>query len=203
LKLERWRILLTFITGVSLALFSSSLGASAEPNRGRNSVLLFGGPMMKGHFPGDAIIPFGSGFDRRMIFGAAFQHEYARFENGVSLGAEAGFAGRTGPDFSGEIWGGASISHVGWSFGSLTISPSLVVGLSAVNKAVGIERQREGAKGDARLLFYLAPELQFRIAALPGVALVYRIHHRSGAWHTLGNMRDATNSNVIGLKIDF
>jgi len=202
---ERGR-LARFLTGMivaAIAVFSSSPAAIAGSERSRNSVLLFGGPMMKGHFPGDAAIPFGSRFDRRMIFGAALQHEYARFENGVSLGAEAGFAGRTGPDFSGEIWGGASISHVGLTFGQISISPSLVVGLSAVNKAVGIERQREGAKGDARLLFYLAPELQFRTAALPGVALVYRIHHRSGAWHTLGNMRDATNSNVIGLKIDF
>ena len=159
--------------------------------------------MMQGHFPGDSIIPFGSGFDRRMIFGAALQHDYARFENGVSLGVEAGIAGRLGPELSGEVWGGVSASHVGLSLGNITISPSLVVGLSAVNEAVGIERQRERRNGDARLLFYLGPELQFRTATLPGVALVYRIHHRSGAWHTLGNMRDGSNSNVIGLKIDF
>ncbi|RST87341.1 hypothetical protein EJC49_05930 [Aquibium carbonis] len=191
------------LLGALTVLFWLSPDAFAGNERSRNSVLLFGGPMMQGHFPGDAIIPFGSRFDRRMILGAALQHDFVRFENGVSFGTEAGVAARVGPDVSGEVWGGVSATHVGPTIGPITISPSLVVGLSAVNKAVGIESRRRGAKGDARLLFYLGPELQFRSSALPGVALVYRIHHRSGAWHTLGNMRDATNSNVIGLKIDF
>lgn len=171
---------------------------------GDMALTVYGGALMEGHFPGSAMIPFGSGFDERYLAGVAASREFKRFSNGITLGAEAGLAARLGPDTSFEAWAGASIGHTGFTFGAVNIAPSLVVGLSAVNKTVGIERRREEFRGgDGRVLFYLGPEVAFTHQSHPNVSLVYRIHHRSGAWNTLGGMRDAYNANIIGLRYKF
>lgn len=190
------------ITGALLALAMSTGLASAD-EQSRTKLLLFGGALMQGHFPGSAIIPFGSGFDGNYIVGGAVSRPVYRFAHGVSVGVEAGLAARFGRDFTGEAWAGVSLGHEGWSIGPVTVAPALVVGLSAVTAASGIEARRAGANGDASFLFYLGPEIALRHKSLPNVELVYRIHHRSGAWHTLGNMRDAYNANVIGLRFAF
>jgi hypothetical protein len=65
------------------------------------------------------------------------------------------------------------------------------------------ERLEAESGGDATLLFYLAPELNFSLAAYPNAELFWRLHHRSGAWETLGDMDGAANANVVGARVGF
>jgi hypothetical protein len=41
------------------------------------------------------------------------------------------------------------------------------------------------------------------LANLPNTELVFRIQHRSGAYGTLGAMKEGNNANVIGIRQRF
>jgi len=53
------------------------------------------------------------------------------------------------------------------------------------------------------MLFYLGFDLAFALASLPDTELVLRIQHRSGAYGTLGAMKEGNNANVIGIRQRF
>jgi hypothetical protein len=75
-------------------------------------------------------------------------------------------------------------------------------GFSAVTNAMpGREGSNESERnGDATLLFYLGPELNLSLVSRPNVEIFWRLHHRSGAWGTLGDMHGAANVQTVGLK---
>ena len=186
----------------TLLWLAGSAAADELPND--RSLMLFGGAMVvKGHMPGTALLPFASGLEGNYIAGAALQQNFRRFDNGLTIGGEIGLA-RFGRELSGEAWAGVSLGHVGYKWGGLNIAPSLVIGLSAITKPIGMEVIRAAARGgNPHLLSDSGPELAFTHDSHPNISLVYRVHHRSGAWNTLGGMRDAHNANVIGLRIGF
>lgn len=169
-----------------------------------DKITIYGGTLMRGVFPGDALIPFGSGFDGNGIIAASAQRTLYRFDNGVQFGVEAGLAARFGDKLTGEAWAGGSIGHRGWSLGKFTFAPAVVAGFSAVTDTTGIEAIREAARGgNATFLFYLGPEIAVRHEKFPNVELVYRLHHRSGGHGTLGNMHEGANANLLGLRFAF
>ena len=55
----------------------------------------------------------------------------------------------------------------------------------------------------AKLLFYLGFDLAFALTKLPDTELVFRIQHRSGAYGTLGAMKEGNNANVVGIRQRF
>ena len=182
---------------------NSVAGFASDVLRPDQKVFLFGGVMVEGTFPGWTNIPFAGGLENNYIVGGALDTKLASY-GGFDFGVEVGTAGRFGDGASAEIWGGPSVHYRGFSIGSLTISPGLVFGLSAVTDAIGIERQREiDNSGNATLLFYFGPELAFRFKQLPNVEFVFRTHHRSGAEGTLGNMREGANANIFGVRFHF
>ena len=124
---------------------------------------------------------------------------------GFGLGIEAGLAARLGEGASGEAWAGVVGRYDGFVIAdTLRITPALTVGLSVVTGTMGIEARREReVGGSATLLFYLGPELDFSLVDHPNVEVFMRIQHRSGAWETLGNLRDGANANVIGARWTF
>ena len=77
-------------------------------------------------------------------------------------------------------------------------------GLSYVSDShEGREKRLEAqAEGDARMLFYLSPELDFRRSPDARYSFFYRLHHRSGAWNTLG-MEGGSNANIFGVRMRF
>ncbi len=123
-----------------------------------------------------------------------------KIDGEVGLGARGGVA-----PLSAELWAGLAFSHHGMDLGHVRLSPGIVIGLSAVTKAMGQEviHENEEPDGDAHLLFYLGPEIALSTASHPNVELVFRIHHRSGLLGTLGNLRGGHNANTVGLRIGF
>jgi len=118
------------------------------------------------------------------------------------LGGEVGVAGRFGTDSSAEIWGGLSIRTAPIPIGNIGfLTPGIVIGLSAVTNTIGEERIREiTTGGNAALLGYIGPELAFTFREMPNLAIVYRLHHRSGGFGSLGGMREGHNAQVLGLR---
>ncbi len=148
------------------------------------------------------------------IVGGAYQRDFLQFNSGLLVGAEVGFADRFGHYSiccdtivysnrvvqSAEFWGGASFRSQGLAlFDTIKVAPGFVFGLSLISNPIGQEGERQIAHdGSAKLLFYLGFDLAFALTKLPNTELVFRIQHRSGAYGTLGAMKEGNNANVIG-----
>lgn len=157
----------------------------------------FGGRMMAHVYN-----PFG-GWEDNYYLGAGYQRLWGD-PNGFRYGGEVGVTGRFGQESSLEGWAGV-VGRYDWTLGPVRAGASLTFGLSAVtNTLVGRERESEEFHdGNAALLFYLAPELNLSLAEHPETELFLRLHHRSGAWETLGNMAAGADAGVVGLRWHF
>lgn len=170
-----------------------------------NAVFVFGGRFHTRYFQW-GFVPFATNYEDNYVLGAGYQHFFLNLDNDVRIGGEVGIAGRFGSDRpSGEVWAGIVTRYDGWTFDNIRISPSLTFGLSAETGTVGWEAHHvsEWTGGDATLLFYLSPELNFSSVDNPNIDYFWRIQHRSGAWGTLGNMGDGANATTVGIRYHF
>jgi hypothetical protein len=198
-----------FRAAAAVAFLAASLyGAmAAERIRHEQSLYLFSGALLTGTFPGWTNVPFAGGIEGNYLVGAAYDRRLFDLGKGFDVGYEVGLAGRFGDGSasSAEFWGGASFRYKGWRIGKLQITPRLVIGLSAVTGTIGIEKKREADRGgNATLLGYMGPELDFKLPdRWPNVELVFRTHHRSGLFGTIGGMFEGANATTVGLRFDF
>ncbi len=169
-----------------------------------NAVFAFGGRYTTGNM-GQSLNVFNVGYEDNGIAAVGFQHFLPWRGWGFSVGGEAGVGARFGEDFSGELWGGVVFRHVGVTlFDALTVSPAFTAGFSAVTKAMGVEAKREISHGgDATFLGYLGVEVDVSSPRWPNGEVFWRLHHRSGAFGTFGNMGEGANANVVGLRRRF
>jgi hypothetical protein len=194
---------------------------ASQPNL-KQSVFVFGGRTNSGNL-GSTFV-FGAGapeqkFYDNYILGAAYQRDFFQFNSGILVGAEVGFADRFGHYticcdsivysdsvvHSAELWGGISFRHQGIAlFDAVQISPGFVFGLSAISNPIGQEAEHQIVhQGSAGVLFYLGFDLAFALTHSPDTELVFRIQHRSGAYGTLGAMKEGNNANVVGIRHRF
>ena len=195
--------------------------AEFDPLIKPDSIFVFGGVMSTGGLGSTEIFNYnirGIKYDNYIV-GGAYNHDFYRLGYGFTLGGEIGIADRFGHYAvccdtvvksssilnSGELWGGARISHSGIVlFDSIRIGGAMTTGFSLTTDSIGRERQREiNLHGNARFLVYLGPELSFSMIGRPDLELVYRVHHRSGSNGTFGNMREGYNANVLGIRYSF
>jgi len=153
------------------------------------------------------------------IAGAAYQRDFIQLNGGLFIGGEIGLADRFGHYKiccdtivysssvlqSAELWAGMTFRHQGVTlFDAVRISPTFVFGLSAISAPIGQEGEHQIVhKGSAKLLFYLGFEGAFSLPSHPDTELVVRVHHRSGAYGTLGGLNEGNNANVIGIRQRF
>lgn len=197
------KIVLKIAVAAMAFLHLDTASGTANPYDQPQSVMFFGGVMVDENMHNAANV-FGADYEDNALFGVGYQIFPFRLEQ-FSLGLEAGLAGRFGPNTSGEIWGGVVGRHDGFQLGPVRLSPSFTFGISHVsNSQKGRERDHEQERdGNARTLFYLGPELSFSAETLPNTEIFWRLHHRSGAWGTLGDMHGGSNANVLGVRYKF
>lgn len=147
--------------------------------------------------------PF-EGWEDNYYLGGGYQRLWGD-HNGFRYGGEVGVTARIGPESSFEGWAGV-VGRYDWQvFDLFRAGVSLTFGLSAVsNTLVGRERASEAFhEGNATLLFYLSPEINFSLVDHPETEVFLRLQHRSGAWQTLGGMAAASDAGVVGLRWHF
>jgi hypothetical protein len=82
------------------------------------------------------------------------------------------------------------------------MSIGLAAGFSGITNPTDLERQREYEhSGNSKLLFYFSPELAFAFRDLSNVEIVFRLHHRSGLYGTLGRMREGSNTHAVEVAL--
>ena len=212
------------VTGYLEADYSyllSPFKLASQPNL-KQSVFGFAGRTNSGNL-GDTFV-FGVGAPQRIFYdnyivGGAYQRDFLQFNSGILVGAEIGLADRFGNykvccdtvtysnavTHSAELWGGVSFRHQGVAlFDWVRISPGFVFGLSAVSSPIGQEGLHQiDNRGSAAVLFYLGFDLAFALTSLPDTELVFRLQHRSGAYGTLGGMKEGNNASTIGIRQRF
>lgn len=183
-----------------LALAADCPAAASDVLFRKDSIFLFGGIHSTGNL-GQSLNPFDR-HDDSYLAGAAYARDFVPLGSHVLLGGEIGAAARFGNRGSAEFWAGPGVRLRPIPIGeAIAIAPAVVVGLSAVTRPNDIERQREIARnGDATLLFYLAPEVALLIKQWPNIEVVYRLHHRSGLYGTLGRLEEGSNAHVLGVR---
>ena len=197
------RSLSAISTAILMAAGSPVLAAEQYGRVADNAAFVFGGALTADDL-GRSASPLTVDYDGNGILGAGVQSYFFDYE-WVQVGGEVGLAFRFGQGTTGEVWAGSVARLDPLKLGNdLRITPSITVGFSVVSDAqVGREADQEREyEGDAGVLFYLGPEISFSFRE-DAPSIFWRLHHRSGGGKTLGNMKGATNANVIGVRHQF
>ena len=205
----------------SLSYLLTPFKLASQPNL-KQSVFGFAGRMDSGNLGSTFLYGYGAPeriFYDNYIIGGAYQRDFFQFNSGLLIGAEVGLADRFGHYSiccdtivysnsmvqSAELWAGASFRTNGIAlFDAVKVSPGFVFGLSFISNPIGQEGEHQIVHhGSAKMLFYLGFDLAFALASLPDTELVFRIQHRSGAYGTLGAMKEGNNANIVGIRQRF
>ena len=200
-RVDQLRVVSAFASAL-VAASSMAYASEAKPTVSDKAVFGFGGVVTA-----DDDNPFTFSYEDNFVLGLGYQRFlYDWNQDRLNLGIEVGLAGRFGDRNSAELWGGAVARYDGLVlFERVRISPAFTFGLSAVTDTLeGREEHSEISEdGDATLLFYMGPELNISLPSHPEIEVFARVHHRSGAWGTLGDMHGAANASVIGFRRRF
>lgn len=198
----------TLLKGMMLLLIgmlapAHVFGAATETQR-TQAVHVFAGRYTRETTGGSANL-FKAKYENNYSVGLAYSRDFRPIATRGATGGEAGLAARFPERLSGEIWGGFYLRHIGIPIlRTVLVKPSLTLGLSLVDRAIGMERERQRRRdGDVRLLYYFGPELSFSAMRNSEWEVVCRLHHRSGGMRTLGNMTEGHNATTIGLRRRF
>lgn len=166
------------------------------------SVAVFGGSYTTGDF-GQSFNPAAVPYEDNYVLGIGVRQQEPVPEDGIVVGWEVGGAVRAGESTSAEVWSGPYLGHDGIELGdAVKLSPSLTFGLSAVTGSMGTEQRRALSDGGSpELLFYLSPEIALSSSQDSDTEVFWRLHHRSGAWGTLGG--GSANATTAGLRQHF
>jgi hypothetical protein len=138
------------------------------------------------------------------MVGVAFSRQAATLFGRISVDPEIGIAKRFGNMDEMEFWGAIYLrySDFPWSERLRTS-----VGLSTgINIATGVsEFERNRAKDDigARVMHYFAPEITFGLPEYPDIDLVFRFHHRSGAFGLFNRVGGGAHYATVGVRFHF
>lgn len=198
LTLRRWLVAAGLLAAPYSATPARAFDVLLTPQPMDEAAFVFGG-MMISH----ASNPF-DGFEGNYFIGGGYQRLWGS-PDGFRFGGEVGLAGRFGQATTLEAWGGIVGRYDVRVLDTVRVGASLTFGLSAVTGTQpGREQWSEDLYGgDATLLFYLAPEINLSLVDQPDKEVFVRLHHRSGAWTTLGGMAGASDALVGGLRVHF
>jgi hypothetical protein len=166
----------------------------------KDSITVFGGVYTTGNM-GETFNPFAN-HDSTYLVAGAYRREFIKLPWNIVLGGEIGLGLRFGTGSYGEIWAAPTVRLVGIPLGNVaSMSIGLIAGFSGITNPTDLERQREYEhSGNSKLLFYFSPELAFAFRDLPNIEMVFRLHHRSGLYGTLGRMREGSNTHAVGVR---
>ena len=143
-------------------------------------------------------------FGDSYLIGVNASRRVATLLDVVDIEAEAGIAKRFGVVDEAELWGALFFRYSNFPWNSYVRTTVAVS--TGLNFATGIaERERENARSGAgdRMLHYLAPEITFARPSRPDQELVFRFHHRSGAFGLISDVGGGVHFGTVGFRQRF
>ncbi|MEM9910648.1 MAG: hypothetical protein AAF922_07665 [Pseudomonadota bacterium] len=136
------------------------------------------------------------------IYGLALSKRMWTIFKVIDVEPELGFAIRTGEEDAEEIWAALyfRFDQFPWRE-TLYTSIAISTGLNYATRVTQLERDRAGA--DQKLLHYLSPEISFALPKYEQYELVFRFHHRSGGYGTIGGADGGAQYGTVGFRLRF
>lgn len=157
-------------------------------------------------FLNDHIPPWDWNFRREeTIAGVAVSKKAGKILGVIEVEPELGVAFRRGAEDTTEVWAALYLrfSEFPWNDVIYT-SIGVSTGLNYARDITELERQRaQGTSDGSHLLHYLAPELILALPERRDVEMVFRFHHRSGAYGLISDADGGAHYATAGLRYRF
>jgi len=179
----------TALSADDIVLFAPG-SISAEP--------VWGLTFLAGASAGDARLvdllftPWNGEFGHGAFGGVAISRKIARLYDHFAFEGEIGLGARFGENGGGEGWAAIYLRYEGFPWDNLIRT---TVGIST-----GLD-YLSNPEFEEHVLHYLGPELTFALPRHPNTELVFRYHHRSGAFGTFGGVLEGSNIVTLGLRL--
>jgi len=211
--LRRTAIALVFLTIVAspLEVLASSdwrWYPIDEPCNGNCAVSVYGGfyveNAMSSIFLEDFIAPWNWNYDDDYIVGAAVSRRVLSFFDAFHLEPEIGIAQRFGHQDATEFWGALYLRYTKFPWNNFIYTTIAVsTGLNYATNISDQEKERSGKGKGSHLMHYLSPEITFALPDRRDFQLMFRFHHRSGAYGLISDSEGGAHYGTIGMRVSF
>jgi hypothetical protein len=125
------------------------------------------------------------------------------FGDHLTLEPEVGIGSRFGDETMGEVWTALYFRYDGLPWNdTLYTTVALNLGLSVISETSEFEKDRSNGHSN-QLLSYFSPEITIADPDNKDLELVFRVHHRSGAFGTFDGVWSGSSFLNIGLRMRF
>ena len=123
---------------------------------------------------------------------------------GIEPGLEIVLAGHRGLQHNGELGVAGTLRAAPWALGAVNLAPGAGIGLS---HAFGTPSYEDGPVSQPSRRYptqlLLLFDVEWSLRQWPGLSLVTRVHHRSGAYGLIAPRHVGSNFLALGLRCDF
>jgi hypothetical protein len=103
-----------------------------------------------------------------------------------------------------EVWAALYARYRGFPWDDyVTTTFALSTGLNVVSDYSEREIERTGETGGYRVMHYFSPEITFALPSRPELELLFRFHHRSGAYGLFNDVGGGVHYGTVGLRFRF
>ncbi len=116
---------------------------------------------------------------------------------------EFGVGERYGRQNATEVWGALFFRyHIPWDkYLVMTVAAS--TGLNWASEITDVEQDRANDGKGSQWMHFLAPEITFALPSHPNTELLFRVHHRSGAYGLVSEALGGAQYATVGLRFRF
>jgi len=212
------------LRGVSVALFVAAVTPAASGEwldwrwksldqecEGECAVAVYGGPIvdtaMTRIFLTRGIPPWAWDYGAGGLIAGTASRKLANLFGVIDIEPEVGIGRRFGNLHETEVWTAVYFRFTEFPWNNyLYTTVAVSTGLSYASGVPGEEIARAGVKvapADARLLHFFSPEITFALPGHRNVELMFRFHHRSGAYCALSCFTGGAHYGTVGIRARF
>jgi hypothetical protein len=177
------------------------------PDRARPSpwsVTVFGGQSAKTNFTKMVFSPWNTSFENTTFLGGNLARRLLDLGWNFSIDAEVGAGQRFGNSDATEVWGAFYLRFDGFPWNHIVYTTwAASTGLNYASNISAREITKSGNGKGSKFLHYFSPEMTFANPDYKDLALVFRLHHRSGMFGLFNGVNGGSTMVTLGLRYHF
>jgi hypothetical protein len=194
--------------GLILFANSSELSAQSLSCGGGCSLMVFGGVNVGTSLDTIALkeqlSPDEWDFGESYFLGVNASRRIASLFDAIDLEGELGAGQRFGALDETEVWGALYLRYTAFPWNRfLRTTIAVNTGLNYATETTLLERENSPDGDGDRLLHYFGPEVTFALPSHPLNELVFRFHHRSGAFGIVSDTEGGEQFATVGFRRRF
>jgi hypothetical protein len=122
----------------------------------------------------------------------------------VDVEPEVGLGRRFGRQSVTEGWLAVFFRYRGFPWDeTLLTSVAVSTGLNIASRYSSVEIERTGETSGYRVMHYFSPEITLALPSRPDTELMFRFHHRSGAYGLFNDVGGGAHYGSVGIRLRF